>query len=251
VSARTLLAWCHAWQGDFTGGYRLLDEATRLADDANHAGTAGSLALARGFFHFLQGKGEEAARDLEQALSIYRTTHTRAPAAKSFLAGAYTLVGRMDEALPLFAQSLEEAAAVKFLPCNSVWIVWWGEACLAAGNFDEAADLAVRALSIARAQQERGYEAHALHLEGAIAARRDPPRAVRAEAAYGEAMMLATALGMRPLLARCHLGLGRLYRHVGDRERARLELTTAADMLRAMDMRIWREQAEAERAALS
>jgi hypothetical protein len=33
--------------------------------------------------------------------------------------------------------------------------------------------------------------------------------------------------------------------------RARLELTTAADMLRAMDMRIWREQTEAERADLS
>jgi tetratricopeptide (TPR) repeat protein len=136
------------------------------------------------------------------------------------------------------------------LPCNSVWIVWWGEAYLSAGRLEEATDLAVRALSIARAQKERGYEAHALHLEGAIAARRDP-QAVRAEAAYGEAMMLATTLGLRPLLARCHLGLGRLYRNIGDRERARLKLTTAADMLHAMDMRIWREQAEAERAALS
>ena len=51
---------------------------------------------------------------------------------------------------------------------------------------------------------------------------------------------------MRPLVAHCHLGLGRLYRRTGDSEQAREHLTTATTMYREMDMRFWLEQAEAE-----
>jgi hypothetical protein len=44
---------------------------------------------------------------------------------------------------------------------------------------------------------------------------------------------------MRPLVAHCHLGLGKLYRHTGKREQAREHLATAAAMYREMDMRFW------------
>ena len=53
-------------------------------------------------------------------------------------------------------------------------------------------------------------------------------------------------LGMRPLVAHCHLGLGKLYRRTGKREQAQEHLTTATTMYREMDMRFWLEQAEAE-----
>jgi hypothetical protein len=56
---------------------------------------------------------------------------------------------------------------------------------------------------------------------------------------------LAIELGMRPLVAHCHLGLGKLYRRMGDREQASEHLTTATAMYREMDMRFWLEQAEA------
>ena len=49
---------------------------------------------------------------------------------------------------------------------------------------------------------------------------------------------------MRPLVAHCHLGLGKLYRRTGQREQAREHLTTATTMYREMDMRFWLEQAE-------
>jgi hypothetical protein len=52
-------------------------------------------------------------------------------------------------------------------------------------------------------------------------------------------------LGMRPLVAHRHLGLGKLYRHTGRREEAHEHLTTATTMYREMDMRFWLEQAEA------
>jgi hypothetical protein len=51
---------------------------------------------------------------------------------------------------------------------------------------------------------------------------------------------------MRPLIAHCHLGLGKLYRRTGKREQAQEHLTTARTMYRGMDMRYWLEQAEAE-----
>jgi hypothetical protein len=50
---------------------------------------------------------------------------------------------------------------------------------------------------------------------------------------------------MRPLQAHCHLGLGRLYARVGQREQARTALATAIESYCAMDMAFWLPQAEA------
>jgi sugar phosphate isomerase/epimerase len=47
-----------------------------------------------------------------------------------------------------------------------------------------------------------------LHLIGDIDAGRDPPNAAEAEDYYRRAFDLAEELGMRPLAAHCHLGLG-------------------------------------------
>jgi hypothetical protein len=60
-----------------------------------------------------------------------------------------------------------------------------------------------------------------------------------------QALALAEELGMRPLQAHCHLGLGRLYHQTGQREPARTALATAIDLYRALDMTFWLPQAEA------
>jgi hypothetical protein len=52
---------------------------------------------------------------------------------------------------------------------------------------------------------------------------------------------------MRPLVAHCHLGLGKLYRRTGDHAKADEHLTTARAMYREMDMEFWLEKADAER----
>ena len=62
--------------------------------------------------------------------------------------------------------------------------------------------------------------------------------------AWGE--VLAEPRRTRPLVAHCHLGLGRLSRRTGKREQAQEHLTTATTMYREMDMRFWLEQADAE-----
>jgi tetratricopeptide (TPR) repeat protein len=67
-----------------------------------------------------------------------------------------------------------------------------------------------------------------------------------AEAYYHQALTLAEELGMRPLVAHCHLGLGKLYRRMGRRQEAQEHLTTATSMYREMGMTYWLERAEAE-----
>jgi hypothetical protein len=51
---------------------------------------------------------------------------------------------------------------------------------------------------------------------------------------------------MRPLVAHCHLDLGKLYRRTDKREQAQEHLATATTMYGEMGMTYWREKGEAE-----
>ena len=73
---------------------------------------------------------------------------------------------------------------------------------------------------------------------------------VLAETHYRQALALAEELGMRPLQAHCHRGLGTLYAAISQREQARTALTAAIDLYRAMDMTFWLPQTEAALAQL-
>jgi Histidine kinase-, DNA gyrase B-, and HSP90-like ATPase/Tetratricopeptide repeat len=67
-----------------------------------------------------------------------------------------------------------------------------------------------------------------------------------ADGHYSQALALASELGMCPLVAHCHLGLGKLYRRTGGHAKASEHLTTASAMYREMDMGFWLEKAETE-----
>jgi len=121
-----------------------------------------------------------------------------------------------------------------------------GEAYLLAGRTDAADEEARRALTVAQECRTRGWQAWALHLLGEISSQREPPRVTEAQDQYRDALALATSLGMRPLIARCHLGVGRLDRRTGKRHEAQEHLATATAMFREMGMTYWLEQAEAE-----
>jgi hypothetical protein len=62
---------------------------------------------------------------------------------------------------------------------------------------------------------------------------------------YQHALALSEELGMRPLQAHCHHGLGTLYRQIGRDALARTALSTAIELYRAMDMTFWLPAAEA------
>jgi tetratricopeptide (TPR) repeat protein len=120
-----------------------------------------------------------------------------------------------------------------------------GEAQMWVGRLEEAQALAEQALALARAHQERGNEAYALRLLGDIAVQHETPDVEQAEAHYQQALALAEELGMRPLQAHCHRGLGTLYAATGQREQARTALSTAIEMYTSMEMACWLPQTEA------
>jgi tetratricopeptide (TPR) repeat protein len=125
-----------------------------------------------------------------------------------------------------------------------------GEAYLLAGRVDEARRRAREALETARGHGERSNEAWARRLLGEIASRADAADVDTAAGHYREALALADELGMRPLVAHCHLGLGRLHWRAAKREHAEAHLTAATTMYRDMDMRSCLASAETERAPL-
>jgi tetratricopeptide (TPR) repeat protein len=119
-----------------------------------------------------------------------------------------------------------------------------------AGRLAEAHTLTERTLALARQHQERGHQAYALRLLGEITTRRTPPEREQAESHYRQALTLAEELGMRPLIAHCHLGLGKLYVTIRRHTEARAVLSAAIELYRAMEMTFWLPQAEAVLAAM-
>ena len=124
-------------------------------------------------------------------------------------------------------------------------VAWLSEAYLHAGRLEEAWAQAQWAFECARTHQERGHEAYALRLLGEVAAQRTSPDSAQVAVYYRQALTLADALGMRPLQAHCHRGLGTLYATTGQREQARTALSMAMEMYRAMEMTFWLPETEA------
>ena len=88
--------------------------------------------------------------------------------------------------------------------------------------------------------------AHALHLLGDIATHPNRFDAEPGEAYYRKALALAEPRGMRPLIAHCHLGLGKLYGRTGKQNQTKEHLNTAITMFREMEMEFWLKKAESE-----
>jgi hypothetical protein len=76
-------------------------------------------------------------------------------------------------------------------------------------------------------------------LLGEIGAYRHPLDADVADVHYRRAMAVAAELEMRPLVARCHLGLGALHRRTEKPHEALEHLTVAGTMFREMHMPFW------------
>jgi tetratricopeptide (TPR) repeat protein len=129
-------------------------------------------------------------------------------------------------------------------PVLSIFLSFLAEAYLMAGRRDEAALVADRGRKLCIQRKERGYEAWATWLCGRIAASQDPPDVVGAEAHYQQALSLAADCAMKPVIAHCHLGLGELYARIARPQEARAELTAATDLYRAMGMTFWLARAE-------
>jgi len=229
--------------GRFDAAIGHAEAAVRIGEETDHPYTLSFALFTLGLTHLHRGHLPHATRVLERFLdhshlwqirAFYRST---AP-----LGTAYALAGRADEALRLVAGAVEEfhRHPIYFRP---VIFLNAGMTCLAVGRIDEASGHAREALALARRLGARGSEAHALCLNGDIAV---AAGAKDAEVLYRQALALAEPRGMRPLVAQCHLGLGKMHHRMGNAGQAQEHLTIATAMYREMGIAYWLEQAEAE-----
>jgi class 3 adenylate cyclase/tetratricopeptide (TPR) repeat protein len=257
VNSRAWMVWCLAEQGAFAEamerGEDVVHLAEALAEAMDHPFSLSTAHWGVGHLYLRRGDLDKAIPAFERALEVSQVGHIRLlfPWYASQVGYTYALAGRVVEALPLLEQAVQQAASMRLTASQSLWIAYLSEAYLLAGRMDEAMAQALRALELSSEHKERGHQAWVCRLLGEIAAREDPLGIGKAEAHYRQALALAEELGMRPLIAHCNVGLGRLYRCAGERQKAEEILTTGVSMMREMEMGLWLEKAEAELKELS
>jgi DNA-binding NtrC family response regulator/tetratricopeptide (TPR) repeat protein len=220
-------------------------ELLRLAGPTQHAFTVGEAHNAASWLHLRKGDWATARSVIEHGIAAFRMGNI-VPGLRTMVAASAWVLAQVGEASEALTRLRE---GEQLLECQTAWhgvlmpYQSMGRAALLLDRLDEAQSLGERAVTYSPFRQ--GDEAHALHLLGDIASHPDRFDAESGEAHYRKALAQAEPRGMRPLVAHCHLGLGKLYRRTGQREQAHEHLTIATTLYREMDMRFWLEQAEA------
>jgi class 3 adenylate cyclase/tetratricopeptide (TPR) repeat protein len=248
VFSRVYLVGCLSELGEFGEGIAQAEEGMRVAEAAEHSYSLTFAHFGIGTVFLLKGELQRAIPALERGFGYCRALNLLVmfPLFASALGSTYALSGRFAEALPLLEEAVTQAASMRRMGGHSGLVVRFGEGCLLAGRLDDATQLARSALSLSRALKERGYEAYALHLLGKVAAQREPHDSETAAEHYLQALELAKELGMRPLQAHCHLGLGKLYRMIERDADAHRHSAIASALFREMAMPFWLRLVESD-----
>jgi DNA-binding SARP family transcriptional activator len=253
VGSRTWLALCLAGIGEHGEALDAAEDAVRLAERADNPQARVWSYYTLAHIHLTRGESEPAVALLERALPLCRNGELPLyyPRVLGALGTAHALEGRPDQAVELLRQAVVESRAIRLLYGYASLVTSLGEACLEVGQLDDATRLAAEAVALSRERAERGDEGWALHLTAAIAARLEPPEVAAATVAYHRALTIAEALEMRPLAARCHLGLGALLGSTGDVLGARTQLARARALFAALGIARWSSEAEVRSADIA
>ena len=207
--------------------------------------------ISLGFIHLVQGNVDFAITTLERCQKICGANNIQVlmPHIGSNLAYAYALAGRLDDAIPLMEKADEQSKLSGRKAAWALRLTWLGHASLLGGQIGKAREQAQRAVALASAAGERGYEAWARKLLGDVTQEEssNPSESLNL---YAASMALATESAMHPLQAHIHLSLGRLHRREDQLEKARAELCLALTSYRNMEMPIWIGAAEQELSTL-
>ena len=228
---RAWLAWALAELGQFREGIAWGREAIDLAEAMANPFALVAATAGLGILHTRRWSLEEARSYLERALDLCRTysLHNWFPAMATCLGHVYVGFGRVDEGVALLEQGLQAASRAGIVARSDFGMMQLAEGYLRAGRRAEADTALQGALERCRVSGARGSEAWVLWLKGDMAAQSTRPEA--AQPLYAEALAIAEQLELRPLIVRCHLGLGR----VGG-ERSEEHLQHATELARDIDM---------------
>ena len=252
VSTCAWLAFALADLGEFETAETWAERARAEAEARRHPYSEAIALTLAGQVTMLRGQTERAVGPLARALSICRdaslTVWQAIPAA--LLGQCLVTLERKEDGLALLEEGVRLSDEVGVRAYLARWATLLGEGVLATGDALRAADIGERALALARAHGERGHEAAALRLLGDVAAALEPPQVTAATERYAAAIALADELGLRPLLARAHLGMGQLDRRGGRMPEAEEHLATAVVLFSHLGMRSWLDRTEPELRAL-
>ena len=217
ANSRNSLALALAERGEFVEAIARCTEAIQIAEAVGHPFSVTVTYRGMGHLHLRRGDLHQATLTLEHGLEVCQGVDSPPlfHALRSALGYAYARSGRSAEAIPLLEEAVERPVMFGIQEGQSLRTIRLSEGYLLAGREADARAAAQRALGLARQHKERGHEAYTLLLLGEIAAREDSLDIGKAEDHYRQALALAEELGMRPLIAHCHVGLGKLYRRIG------------------------------------
>ena len=239
VTARSNLALALAELGSFAEATACAEEACRMAEAIDRPSCRIVACLGLGGVWLRRGEFANAVPVLESGFRLCEENYL--PIAFPWIAASFAyasgLAGRVAEARALLQRAIERAAAMRVLVNQSQRIAWLGELTLLDGCHDEAIRLGQDALELARAHKERGHEAWALRLLGQAHATRGVSGARHAEGYYRQALEIADERGMRPLQAKCHLGLGRALKVLDGQVQPDSHLMRADEIFRQIGMR--------------
>jgi tetratricopeptide (TPR) repeat protein len=242
------LAFTMADLGEFDRAHAYADEALRIAEASAHPYTL-AIAWSMGALVWIRrGHPRRALQALERSLHACEENYLTVwrPVASSLLGFALTLLNPSEEAVSLLEKGVALSEELGIKAYLALWTTYLAEGLLAVGQAERALATAQQALDLALAHKERGHQAWAHRLLGEIAFQGGSPTVQKAEDHYGRAIALAGELGMRPLLALGHLGLGQVYRREGVHPKAEQHLGAALSLCLDMNMGLWLTRSAAE-----
>ena len=239
VTVRGVLAAAWAEQGRFATALQMGEEAVRIAESLRHPHSLVQSIAYLAYVHQRRAGHVEVQALCRRGIALAvqdAGTILEVPMLRAFLGHTLVHSGAVEEGLQSIKDGIQAQTAIGVRAGLASPVSLLSDALLVANRLDEAVAEAERARGLAADCGERRGDATFHQLMGDIAARRDPPAIELAEASYRQSVALATELGLRPIVAHCHRGLGTLYQRMGRSEQAKQHLDTAATMYREMGM---------------
>jgi len=233
--------------GDFSAARAAADDAMRIMAPLHHPFLSVHVSCSMATVALRQGRADEVIPLLEQLREINTVGSALVvfPIHEWFLAYAYAVVGHSD-ALDLLRRTERLTDDARFTYYYPFWLTLLGEGYLLLGEVEEALARAGRALELSRKRGERGNEGWSLRLTGDALSALRPASEQEIADTYRCALAIAEELGMEPLRAHCHLGLGRLETRARRPAEAERHHDIARPLLKAMAMTRWLNQPQGE-----
>ncbi len=245
VRARFHLPGVLADLGEFSEAVALGAEAVRIATSAALPYNEVFARLGLGYPLLRRGNFPQAADELELAIALCKSLENRFLLSFSMVraGSSFLWCGREAEGVQMIEQALQAFKAMGVQGFRSMNLCDLAQGYLVLGRVDDAREAAQEALALACARREPAWHALSLKMIGDVQAT-ELADSGQSEDAYRQALGLAKGLGMRPLVAHCHFGLGKLQARAGERDQARQQFDATTSLYRDMGMRFWAEKVD-------